>query len=305
MVAWNNIHRWGYFGYRTERVTNYFMRPSGHDSNPALPDFLSGGGAIERSITLFFHRVYLSHLPMLADQDYRMQVSDSDRILYKDYLELSEPFDVAGLRMVVERSLDAHEEDQVNSYLPQERRVRRLSSRERADSWLGTDYTLDDFDAFSGRVLDYDWTLLGQKSILVVANSNHDAARYFGPLSNIPHDRWQLRECYVVEAVPTWDGHPYAARIMFIDKQTSLTRLAFIVDREDRLWKIFFTLYDWPRATGERVMPQTVSRWKGTVAIDVINGRSTVTRGVNTDHPVMKASQVRRLFSPSSLAGGR
>ncbi len=62
------------------------------------------------------------------------------------------------------------QQDQVNSYLPTERRVRRLSSRERADSWLGSEMTLDDFAGFSGRVLDYERSLLGEKSILAIAD---------------------------------------------------------------------------------------------------------------------------------------
>ena len=53
---------------------------------------------------------------------------------------------------MVERSLDPTEEDQVSSYLPRERRVRRLSAEERADKFMGSNFTLDDFEAFSGRV---------------------------------------------------------------------------------------------------------------------------------------------------------
>ena len=75
------------------------------------------------------------------------------------------PFDVAGLKLVVERPLDQSEGDQVNSYLPTERRVRRLSAKERADSWLGTNWTLDDFEGYSGLVMDNRWRLLGEKVI--------------------------------------------------------------------------------------------------------------------------------------------
>ncbi|MFP6682085.1 MAG: DUF1329 domain-containing protein [Gammaproteobacteria bacterium] len=305
MIAWNNIHRWDSFGYRTQQARNYFMRPSGLDSNPDLPEFFTGGGSVLRSIGIFYHRVFLSHVPMLADQNYQLDVSGGGQLLYKDYLELLDPFDVAGTRMVIERSLDAHEADQVNSYLPTERRVRRLSSRERADSWLGSEMTLDDFEGFSGRVLDYEWSLLGEKSILAVADLQQETVNYFGPLSNIPNDRWQLRDCYVLESIPIWKGHPYSTRILFIDKQTSLVRLSVVADREGRLWKIIFSLYDWTDAAGEQPeLHETVSSWKGTVAIDLINNRSTVAHG-NTDHPVMPAAKVRRMFSASNLNGGR
>jgi len=255
---------------------------------------------------MFYHRVFLSHVPMLADQDYRLDVSGGGELLYKDYLEFTAPFDLAGTRMVIERSLDPHELDQVNSYLPSERRVRRLSSRERADSWLGSEMTLDDFEGFSGRVLDYKWALLGEKSILAVADLKQDTVNYFGRLSNMPKDRWQLRDCYVLESTPLWTGHPYAYRILFVDKKTFNVRLSLVANREGRLWKIIFSIYDWIDPTGvPPELHETVSSWKGTTATDLINDRSTVARALETSHPNMPLAKVRRMFSASTLSGGR
>jgi len=306
MIVWNNIHRWDSFGYSSLGVTNYLLRPSELDSNPDLPGFIKGGAAVHRSIDMFYHRVFLSHVPMLADQDYRLDVSGGGELLYKDYLEFTAPFDLAGTRMVIERSLDPHELDQVNSYLPSERRVRRLSSRERADSWLGSEMTLDDFEGFSGRVLDYKWALLGEKSILAVADLKQDTVNYFGRLSNMPKDRWQLRDCYVLESTPLWTGHPYAYRILFVDKKTFNVRLSLVANREGRLWKIIFSIYDWIDPTGvPPELHETVSSWKGTTATDLINDRSTVARALETSHPNMPLAKVRRMFSASTLSGGR
>ena len=53
------------------------------------------------------------------------------------------------MKFVIERSVVPFVEDQVNSYLPTERRVRRLSAKERADSWVGSEMTFDDFEGFS------------------------------------------------------------------------------------------------------------------------------------------------------------
>ncbi len=306
MVAWNNIHRWDSFGYSTTGATTYFMRPSGDGSNAELPKYFSGGGEVLRSVSLFYHRVFLSHIPMLAEQDYHLAVSGGGELLYKDYLEFTAPFDLAGTRMVIERSLDPHEGDQVNSYLPTERRVRRLSSRERADSWLGSEMTLDDFEGFSGRVLDYKWTLLGEKSILAGADVEHEVLNYYGPKSNLPNDRWQLRDCYVLESIPLWEGHPYAFRILFVDKQNSQVRLSMIGDREGRLWKIVFSVYGWTDPAGEEPeLHETVSSWRGSIALDLVNERSTVSHALKTDHPVMPLAKVRRMFSASNLTGGR
>lgn len=306
MVAWNNIHRWDSFGYSTQGATTYLLRPSGLVTNPELPKYFTGGGEIHRSMSLFYHRVFMSHIPMLADQGYRLNISGGGQVLYKDYIEFTAPFDVAGTRMVIERSLDAHESDQVISYLPTERRVRRLSSRERADSWLGSEMTLDDFEGFSGRVLDYKWNLLGEKSILAVADVKHDVVKFFGPMSNLPYDRWQLRDCYVLEATPIWNGHPYSFRILFVDKQNFHVRLSLIANREGHLWKIIFSIYDWTDpAESQPELHETVSKWKGSIAIDTINQKSTVAHALKTSHPILPLAKVRRMFSSSNLTGGR
>ena len=94
-----------------------------------------------------YQRAYLSHIAMLPDQEYRFNLDDAKRLLWKDFFEFVEPFDVKGTKFVVERAF-ANEDDQVNSYLPTQRRVRRLSAKERADSFMGTDFTLDDFAVF-------------------------------------------------------------------------------------------------------------------------------------------------------------
>ena len=38
-----------------------------------------------------------------------------------------------------------------------------MIAKERADSFMGTDLTLDDSQGFSGRILDYTWNYLGRK----------------------------------------------------------------------------------------------------------------------------------------------
>ena len=121
--------------------------------------------------------------------------------------------------------------------------MRRLSAQERADVYMGSDMTIDDFEAFSGRVLDFDWKLLGEKDVLSVSDARKPLPTYFGPQSRVPHDRWQVRRCWAVEATPKWKGHPYASKIIFFDKQTMSSPVALAFNREGKLWRIFGVLY--------------------------------------------------------------
>jgi len=308
MVAWNQIHRWQYYGYKVEELTMTYLLPDGGRVPLDAKAGLLGGGSLERTLHQVYHRVYLNNLAMLPAEDYQVAVPDSDSRFFKDYIEFVEPFNIKGTKFVVERMMDPTEDDQVNTYLPTERRVRRVSAQERADSFMGSTSTLDDFEGFSGRVLDYRWTYLGTKQLLTIADTADDLQVMIGPYSRFPDDRWQIRDCYVVEVVSTWDGHPYRSRILFLDAQTYGVALSLVFNHDNVLWKTFQTSYRAPRfeGDGDRALETSVPSWRGQVNVDRITGTTTVVRSLTpTEHPTMSKSAIKRIFSVSSLTSGQ
>ena len=130
--------------------------------------------------------------------------------------------------------------------------------------------------------------------------------RYCGPRSRVPLDRWQLRDCLVVEQRSRWEGHPYGSKLLFLDAQTYNLGVALVFDREERLWKINYVVYQWPEAAGADPPPElTVLRWRSTAMVNFHSGTATVAVGGPTDTPAVSARDVRRLFSVSNLTGGR
>ena len=308
MLAWNQIHRWQYYGYKVGELTMTYLGPGGTTQPLDAKAGLMGGGTIDRTLHQVYHRVYLNRLAMLANQDYRVKLRDSDTRFFKDYIEFVEPFNIKGTKFVVERMLDPHEDDQVNTYLPTERRVRRFSAQERADSFMGSTATLDDFEGFSGRVLDYRWRYLGRKPILYIADTKHDLQPMIGPLSRMPDDQWQIRDTLLVEVVSTWKDHPYKSRILFIDAQHYGVAMSFVFDHDDKLWKTFLTMYKGPiyDGSGERLFETSVPSWRGQVNIDRANNTATVVRCLTpTEHPTMSVGAIKRIFSVSSLTSGQ
>lgn len=308
MVAWNQIHRWQYTGYKVDALTMSYIG-SGAGQAPLDADHgLNGGGTLTRRLTQLYHRVYLNKLAWLPEQDYQFDVPDADTRLFKDYIEFLDPFDVKGTSFVVERHLDPHADDQVNIYSPTERRVRRFSAKERADSFMGSEGTLDDFEGFSGRVLDYTWRYIGRRKVLYVADSKHGLAQASGPHSRLPDDRWQVRDCYVVEVKSIWDGHPYGSRVLFVDTQTSGVALSLVFDHDGMLWKTLQTVYRGPapQDAADAPLETSVPSWKGQFNIDRKTGNATVVQALTeTLHPAMKPSQIKRVFSVSNLSSGR
>ncbi len=309
MLAWNRIQRWQYFGWRNDELTMNYIKPTQPGSKGRLTPGLEGGGDVQRFVKQNYHRVYLNHLAWMKDNGYRADAADVETRLYKDYVEFLEPFDVKGTKFVVEHPLDATEEDQVNSYLPSQRRVRRLSAQERADTYMGTDMTMDDFEAFSGRVLDFNWKYLGEKDVLFVVDARAGTPTYFGPQSRVPRDRWQVRRCYAVEVRPTWEKHPYSSKIIFFDQQTMGAPVALAFNRNDELWRIFAVVYHLQQdkgSTPEDQLARSVPLWTGTIAIDKLANTSTISVANKvTVTPSMSARDIKRRFDVSSLGEGR
>ncbi len=307
MLAWNQIHRWQYYGYKVDEITMSYIDSASNQVPLDQESGLNGGGNLARSLTQSFHRVYLNKLAMLPDDDYRVDVTDSDTRLFKDYMEFLAPFNVKGTKFVVERMLDQHADDQVNSYFPTERRVRRVSAQERADRFMGATGTLDDFEGFSGRVLDYKWTYLGKKEILNVADTKHELQQTFGPQSRLADDRWQVRNCHVVEVTSVWDGHPDKSRVLFIDEQTFSVTLVLVFNHDDVLWKTFQPTYRGPRPVEgiQASLETSVQSWRAQLYIDRLENTSTVVRSLtDTVHPTMGIAEIKRVFSVSSLTSG-
>ena len=306
MVVWNQIHRWQYYGYRMRKTEMIYVVPTKSGVAGQLLEGMLGGGHVDRHVLMTYHRVYLSKLAVLPDQDYRMDVPGSDELFYKEHMEFLSPFDVSGTKFVIERPLEHARGDQINSYLASERRVRRLSAKERSDSFMGTNYTLDDFEGFSGLVTDNTWRFIGRKVIPAVVNSKNVLARFQGPMSSIPLDRWQLRASYVVEAIPKWDGHPYSRRLLFFDEESFNIGMSLIFDRKDELFKVYLVVHASSDNASEPDPALSVTRWRSSIAINMQDGTGSIARAMKpTEFPNMKPSQVKQVFSISNLTSGR
>ena len=124
MVAWNNVMRWQYYGYAAD-ITTTFIRPTAPGKTGRLLEGMRGSGDVFRDTTNFYQRGVYFWFVLESEQNmFRMQVDGSDRLLYKEFIEVLSPYDMAGLKFVIERPVDQYKGDQIDSYLPNERRVR-------------------------------------------------------------------------------------------------------------------------------------------------------------------------------------
>jgi hypothetical protein len=138
--------------------------------------------------------------------------------------------------------------------------VRRVSTAQRTDAVVGTDFTFDDLFSFNGIVPQYDWQCLGERTIIAPMNTMvkaypYDRAHDFGPYGlSYANDRWELRKAIAIRMTPKNADHPYHHKDIYLDKQTLNAMYSFAYDQKKELWKIIWHNKRWSedkRLTGE------------------------------------------------------
>jgi len=307
-AAWNFNYRWQFYGMHVRRYLGALLAKGGSASPlPGFPsDLIQGGGKAVRHLVALYQRAYHSHLAQLPKADHLLSADDAGEFEYKDYVELLEPYDVRGARFLVYRYDDPRKQDDAWSFLPQLRKVRRLSTAERDDSVGGTEMTLDDFTGFSGRVLDHQWKFLGWKAILQVMNARHPYARFYGPNGWLPNDRWELRPCAVVEQTPIGERN-YGSKIYFWDAQTYETAMVLVFDRQGKLWKVIELLHGWsedptqPESDRGKRVPRNI----GFTILDVQKEQATIFSAYEIVYPQLTASEVSERYDVNTHSEGR
>src|SRR4030095_3104217 len=169
-----------------------------------MPGTYPGQGEFGRAIALWYQRLYYTHNPIYgAENNYMVKdVPQAGDFYWKEYDHFFEPYDVRGTRFLQWRYDDARRADASWVYVPSLRRVRRVSAEVKSDSLLGTDYTLEDFYAFSGRVPAHEWKFLGWKTIVTQWNPKKYPHVKYGPISSISADDHEVRKAAVVLDIP-------------------------------------------------------------------------------------------------------
>lgn len=310
MIGWNFYFRWQHYGHAAFRSILFFLEEGKDQGGMSEQPYniFHGGGKVVRSVESHWQRSYFNHLAQLPDSNFRFDLPEMKNAMWKDTVEYTAPFEFRGQRMMIERSLDPNENDTLNAYLPKQRKIRRLSAKERTDSWAGTELNFDDFYGFDGRVLDYHWRSLGTKKILAVMNSKYEYARYYGPHSRVPEDQWELRDCLVVEQFSKFDYHPHGSKVLFLDRDHYNVVLVLIFDRNGDLWKIFTPLYSWSEDTLDRPdlnRGVRIAMYKSITITNLRTGDTNLLNIIESGYPVRTARKVRKLYQLDRLNEGR
>jgi hypothetical protein len=168
-----------------------------------------------------------------------------DLVRYKEALyPIREPFDLKGTGFTFNRYQDHTRQDDSWLYLPQLRRVRRLSSAQRSDALFGQDTDQDSYAGYAGNVAWMDWKFLGEKTLLASFHSENLPVKWGNGAANfIHHDGWEPRDVWIVEGVSRLPQYAYGKRVIFLDKESYRIPYTDIYDQAGELWKIWVNNY--------------------------------------------------------------
>jgi len=207
-------------------------------------------GRVERVIKMSMHWLNFMHRTGQAPMP---NIEPNPSEMYRGiYVKVLEPQDIADTQLLIHRYEDDGRLDSTWLYLGFQRRVRKLSSGQITDSFLGSDLMIEDFEGYNGRLSDMTWNYKGTRTILAPYYNHNDMElaqeyaepdykyiAYGGKGGCFPVITWQLRKVYEVEVAPVDGNHPVGKRIMYFDAQTMASSRTLTYDRNGKLWKTF------------------------------------------------------------------
>ncbi|MCP4596774.1 DUF1329 domain-containing protein [Neptuniibacter sp.] len=209
-------------------------------------------GKQERMLKFNFHFLNYKHR---VKQEPMPDITPNPSNLFRGiYVQVLEPFDVKNTQLLIHRYEDDLKRDNAYLYLGFQRRVRRLSSGQTTDAFLGSDLMIEDFEGYNGRISDMNWTYKGTRYMLMPYYNHNDepldpethkddegyqVVSFTGQGQCFPNVSWQVRKVYEVESSPVDPNHPLSKRVHFMDAQTFAIPRTNAYDRKGDLWKIF------------------------------------------------------------------
>jgi uncharacterized protein DUF1329 len=193
------------------------------------------------------------------------------------------PRDTSGTTTLEIRYVDPHREDDVYIYVPSIRRVRRAPPLQRCATLAPSEFNLDDIKSFNGKVTDFKYKFLGEKTVLGnLSQSKLPFDRKPGSYLPLAED-WEMIDAYVLEITPKDPNYCYPKKILYIDKTYFEALWTMIWDANGEYWKETFAFRTPVKLQDDQEILST-----GTIVIvNVQNGRSTLvtsTRSYNTGY---------------------
>jgi hypothetical protein len=152
----------------------------------------------------------------------------SDGLAYKDFTVFTGPLQVKGVGNLAWTYLDATRDQDVWLWLPSLKRIKKISASQADDSFLGSDFTVEDIS--TRRFEDETYKLVKEED-------------FPGYTSEFMKKTYYKDEpCFVIEATPKRANWYYVKRLVWVDKKYGNN---IFEEKYDAKGQKFMTLFRW------------------------------------------------------------
>jgi hypothetical protein len=290
----------------------------------AVMDYIGEGG-YERSNVLEWIKFSFWHRP-------DGEQPNPKNYYFMEMIPVTKPYDSKGIVSMYFRMANGTR-DQIYTYIPAIRRVKRMSGANRSDPTLGGDTCMDDAGGWSGDNCSMKWKLLGEQICLTPMTSwvgdrmrnltlqpdgswlsnpgEPDTVMGWMDPGSQPGVPWELinvvwipRKVWVVEATPLDPYYAYGKTDLYVDKKSQVVTLKTIYNKAMEYWRMSITpmpASDW----GER-RSFTTNNFSMGVDDRTHHATNVHAGGIHLDNPEVyqdfcSPSVNRALFVPSKL----
>ncbi len=179
----------------------------------------------------FIHRTELQPVPRLPDnpKGYHRGI----------FIHMWGPPEFINTRYYSMRYIDPSKDDTMYMWYAQFRRIRRMSTKQRADAVDGTDLIYDDEFFWDGHIMRNTYSFKGTKELLCCRHQDmKKITRSKGQV--VPNNLdMELTKLLVVEAVNKDPDYVYGKRVWYVCPETYIIRWSEVYDQLGRFWKTF------------------------------------------------------------------
>jgi hypothetical protein len=175
------------------------------------------------------------------------ELPNREGVRFKESIHpILEPYDMKGMGATFYRYLNPEKQDDSWLYLPQLRKVKRLSTAQRSDALFGQDTDVDSYAGYNGHIAWMDYAFMGERTVLGCMHAKNIPARWQQPENWLFQDVWEPRRVWVIEATTKLKQYAYGKRVLYIDKEAYLIPHSDIYDKNGELWKVWFNMFAIP-----------------------------------------------------------
>ena len=167
---------------------------------------------------------------------------------------LHDPSDLKGAGVLNFRYTSPDVPDDSYLYLPELRKVRRLSMANRSDAFWGTDIDIDAIWTWNSKLSFWTFKFLGSKKLLSAFHGGGYGQREAwcakpdgtaGIKTFFCCVNHEMRDTVIIEGVPSgFSQYAFSKRILYIDKESWMAQFNEGYDQGGQLWKTWYMFSD-------------------------------------------------------------